>query len=66
MAEDRVQRKLTTILVADVEGYSRLMSADEEATLKTLKTDREIIDSLIAKHDGRAAEGSMPGVLSAA
>ncbi len=37
MAEDRVQRKLTTILAADVEGYSRLMSADEETTLKTLK-----------------------------
>ncbi len=53
MAPERVQRKLTTILAADVEGYSRLMSADEEATLKTLKTYREIIDSLIAKHDGR-------------
>ena len=33
MAEERVQRKLTTILAADVEGYSRLMSADEETTL---------------------------------
>ena len=29
------------------------MSADEEATLKTLKSYREIIDGLIAKHDGR-------------
>ncbi len=38
MASERVQRKLTTILAADVEGYSRLMGADEEATLKTLKT----------------------------
>ena len=36
MAEDRVQRKLTTILAADVEGYTRLMRADEEATLKAL------------------------------
>ncbi len=53
MADERVQRKLTTILAADVEGYSRLMGADEEATLKTLKTYREIIDGLIAKHDGR-------------
>ncbi len=34
-------------------GYSRLMSTDEEATLETLKTCREIIDRLIAKHDGR-------------
>ena len=53
MVEERVQRKLTTILAADVEAYSRLMSADEEATLKTLKSYREIIDGLIAKHDGR-------------
>ena len=53
MAEKRIQRKLTTILAADVEGYSRLMSADEEATFKTLKTYREIIDDLIAKHNGR-------------
>ena len=53
MAEDRVQRKLTTILAADVEGYSRLMGADEEATLKTLKTYRQIIDGLIARQNGR-------------
>ena len=46
MEPEGVKRKLTTILAADVEGYSRLMSADEEATLKTLKHYREIIDCL--------------------
>ena len=53
MEPEGVKRKLTTILAADVEGYSRLMSADEEATLKTLKNYRVIIDGLIGKHDGR-------------
>ncbi len=53
MVEERVKRKLTTILAADVEGYSRLMSADEEATLETLGEYREIIDAMIARHDGR-------------
>ncbi len=48
-----VKRKLTVILAADVEGYSRLMGADEEATLKTLGAHREIIDAMIAGHDGR-------------
>ncbi len=32
MADERVQRKLTTILAADVEGYSRLMGADAAGT----------------------------------
>lgn len=53
MAEDKVRRKLTTILATDVEGYTRLMRADEEATLKTLGEYRKIIDGLIARHDGR-------------
>jgi TolB-like protein/class 3 adenylate cyclase len=48
-----VKRKLTVILAADVEGYSRLMGANEEATHKTLRAYREIIDGLIARHDGR-------------
>ena len=45
-----VKRKLAAILAADVEDYSRLNCVDEKATLKTLKTYREIIDGLIAKH----------------
>ncbi len=53
MAQSGAKRRLTTILAADVEGYSRLMRADEEATLATLTTYREIIDGLIARHDGR-------------
>jgi adenylate cyclase len=53
MAEERVKRKLTTIFAADVEGYSRLMNADEEATLKTLGAYRDIIDPMIARHEGR-------------
>ena len=53
MEETGVKRKLAVILAADVAGYSRLMGADEEATLKTLGTYREIIDATIAGHDGR-------------
>ncbi len=53
MVEERVQRRLAAILAADVVGYSRLMEADEEGTLRTLKSHREIIDGLIARHEGR-------------
>jgi adenylate cyclase len=53
VANERVQRKLTTILAADVEGYSRLMRADEEGTLATFSAYREVADALIARHEGR-------------
>jgi adenylate cyclase len=47
------RRRLATIFAADVVGYSRLMAEDEEATLRRLRAHREIIDRLIARHDGR-------------
>ncbi len=46
-------RRLTTILAADVVGYSKLMSIDEEATLKTLRTYRAVVGDLVDKHGGR-------------
>jgi adenylate cyclase len=58
------KRKLTTILAADVEGYSRLMNADEEATLKTLSAYRQIIDGLIAQHEGRLFGSAGDSVLA--
>jgi hypothetical protein len=32
LANERVERRLTAVLAADVAGYSRLMGADEEGT----------------------------------
>jgi len=48
-----IERKLTTILSADVQGFSRLMGADEEATLRTLQAYRAVTDHLIHQHHGR-------------
>ncbi len=48
-----MERRLAAILAADVVGYSRLMEADEEATVRTLSTYREIIEGLVASHHGR-------------
>ena len=53
MAEERVQRRLAAILAADAVGYSRLMDVDEEATLRTLRSHRQIIDRLITSYGGR-------------
>ena len=47
------ERKLAVILAADVAGYSRLMSGDEEDTLHRLRNHREVIDGLVVAHNGR-------------
>ncbi len=64
MSPDEVQRKLTAILSADVEGYSRLMGADEEATLRTLNTYREIMADLISRHRGRVVDTAGDNLLA--
>jgi adenylate cyclase len=48
------QRRLAAILVADVVGYSKLVSADEAGTLKRLRALRaDVIDPLVGRHSGR-------------
>jgi adenylate cyclase len=47
------RRKLTTIFSADVQDYTRLMGADEEGTLATLKHYRDLMGKLIGTHGGR-------------
>ena len=48
-----VTRKPAMILAADAEGYTRLKHEAEEPTLDTLTEYRAIIDSLIARQEGR-------------
>jgi class 3 adenylate cyclase len=48
-----VKRRFAAIFAADVEGYSRLMGADEVAALAALTAHREILDGLIGTHGGR-------------
>ncbi|MCP4876469.1 MAG: guanylate cyclase, partial [Gammaproteobacteria bacterium] len=47
MAEKDFKRKLTAILGADVEGYSRLMGEDEVGTIRTLSAYRRVISKLV-------------------
>lgn len=51
--ENKVKRRLTTVLCADAFGYSRLMEADEAGTLETLRRYRTAIAGLVERHDGR-------------
>ena len=64
MAEERVQRRLAAILVADVVGYSRLMEADEEGTRARLRLLQfELIDPKIAADGGRIVKTMGDGIL---
>ena len=51
-------------MAADVVGYSRLMGANEVATLTSLKGHRaELIDPAIADHQGRIVKLTGDGIL---
>ena len=64
MSEIRDERRLTTILAADVVGYSRLMGEDETGTLAVLRQRRrEVLQPLLAKYDGRMVKLMGDGVL---
>src|ERR1700730_3789907 len=58
------KRKLVAIFAADVEGYSRLMGADEVGTLQDLTERRAVLDGLIASHRGRIANTAGDSVLA--
>jgi len=47
------------VFAADVEGYSRLMGADEVGTLKGLTERRAILDRFIGEHRGRIANTAL-------
>ncbi len=59
-----MERKLTAILSADVEGYSRLMGKDEEATVRTLTEYREVMGNLIDRHRGRVIDSPGDNLLA--
>jgi TolB-like protein len=63
LASDRVQRRLTAILAADVAGYSRLMGLDEAGTARTLHEHRAVVDPIVARYGGRIVKTTGDGVL---
>src|SRR6266446_3251124 len=64
VSSERVERRLTAVLAADVAGYSRLMGADEEGTLARLKAIRKsLVDPIIAARRGRIVKTTGDGML---
>jgi adenylate cyclase len=61
---EKVKRKLTAILSADVKGYSRLMGKDEVGTIQTLNTYKEVMAGLIQHHHGRVVDAPGDNLLA--
>jgi len=64
MTQEGFKRKLAAILSADVEGYSRLMGDDEEATVRTLTAYREVLTTLIQQHNGKVLDSPGDNLLA--
>jgi len=64
MNSEKVKRKLIAILSADVKGYSRLMSMDEEATVRTLNTYKHAMGDLIRHYGGRVVDAPGDNLLA--
>ena len=65
MSGERVERRLTAILAADVAGYSRLTGLDEEGTHARLQDHlRSLVDPKIAEHRGRVVKSTGDGLLA--
>lgn len=65
MTTQPIQRRLAAILAADVEGYSRLMNEDEDATVAAWQAARtDVIRPKIAEHSGRIVKHTGDGFLA--
>ena len=59
-----MDRRLTTIVAADLVGYSRLMATDEEDVIRRLKSARaEVIDPAVTDSGGRIIKTMGDGLL---
>jgi len=64
MNTEEFKRKLSAILSADVEGYSRLMGDDELSTIETLKKYRNVISNLVQQFHGRVVDSPGDNLLA--
>jgi adenylate cyclase len=64
MERPHLKRRLTAVLLADVVGYSRLMSADEDGThIRLANCVKNLIEPTVALHEGRLVRSKGDGFL---
>jgi adenylate cyclase len=64
MERPYLKRRLTAVLLADVVGYSRLMSADEDGThIRLVDCIKNLFEPTVALHEGRLVRSKGDGFL---
>src|SRR5262249_227402 len=63
-ASSKGSRRLAAILAADIAGYSALMGADEESTVRDLKAHQAVVLPMIGDHGGRVIDTAGDGILA--
>ncbi len=64
MAEERMERRLSAILAADIAGYSALMGADEARTVRDLKGHQAVVLPMVGEFAGRVIDTAGDGILA--
>jgi adenylate cyclase len=64
MAEERMERRLSAILAADIAGYSALMGADEARTVRDLKGHQAVVLPMVGEFAGRIIDTAGDGILA--
>src|SRR6266480_7879089 len=64
MAEERLERRLSAILAADIAGYSALMGVDETRTVRDLKGHQAVVLPMIGEFGGRIIDTAGDGILA--
>src|SRR5260370_9929440 len=64
MAKERMERRLSAILAADIAGYSALMGGEEARTVRDLKGHQAVVLPMVAEFGGRIIDTAGDGILA--
>src|SRR5450755_1076817 len=59
-----LERRLATILMADVVGYSKMVGENEERTIEVLRGHRDVFDEILKVHRGRVFNTAGDAILA--
>src|SRR5438105_7458475 len=62
--EERMERRLSAILAADIAGYSALMGVDEARTVRDLKGHQAVVLPMVGEFGGRIIDTAGDGILA--